>query len=165
MSSEHLIRVAKFVRDLLVVDEQLIKIGRQNFKREQFETDYIVVDDLGAMLRSASLETYDGDTEELSLGEIRKGPVTLDFYGPDAYTRANDFVLRMRTEVARELRRTLGITIYQAKGITDVKALTGQQYGERMQVEMTVEISTEIIIDTLRIDTAQIETRTEEGIE
>ena len=165
MSSEHLIRVAKFVRDLLAVDEQLVRIGRQNFERKQFEAGYIVVDGLGALLRSGSLETYDGDAEQISLGTVWKGPVTLDFYGEDAYTRANDFSLRICSQAARELRRTLGITIYQVSGITDVKALTGQQYGERMQVAVTIEISNQVVIDTLRIDTAQLEIRTEEGIQ
>ena len=165
MPSETLIRVAKFTRDLLEVDEQLIRIGRQNFEREEFETAYIVIDAIGAALRSGSMETYDGDAEQLSLGAIWKGPVTLDFYGDDAYTRANDFSLRMRSQAARELRRALGISIYQVSGITDVKALTGQQYGERMQVTATVEISNQVTIDTLRIDTAQLEIRNEEGVQ
>ncbi len=165
MPSEILIRVAKYTRDLLGVDEQLIRIGRQNFEREEFETDYIVIDALGPALRSGSLETYDGDAEQLSLGAIWKGPVTLDFYGDDAYTRAIDFSLRMRSQAARELRRALGISIYQVSGITDVKALTGQQYGERMQIAATVEISNQVTIDTLRIDEAQLEIRNEEGVQ
>ena len=165
MPSETLIRVAKFTRDLLSVDEQLIRIGRQNFERKDFEADYIVIDALGPALRSGSMEDFDGDTEKLSLGAIWKGPVTLDFYGDDAYTRAIDFSLRMRSQDARELRRALGISIYQVSGITDVKALTGQQYGERMQITATVEISNQVIIDTLRIDTAQLEIRNEEGVQ
>lgn len=167
MSSEILIRVAKFTRDLLVIDEDtgLIRIGRQNFEREHFEADYIVVDALGAASRSGSMEDYDGTTEKLSLGAVWKVPVTLDFYGPDAYTRAMDFSLRMRSQSARELRRSLGISIYQVSGVTDVKALTGQQYGERMQVAVTVEISNDVVIDTLRIDTAQLEIRNAEGVQ
>ena len=165
MSSPVLVAVAKFVRDLLTYDEQMIRIGRQNFEREQFETAYIVVDALGAQMRAASLETYDGDAEELSLGVVWRGPVTLDFYGDGAYTRAIDFSLRMRSQAALELKKSLGINIYTASSATDVKALTGQQYGERVQIEMTVEYSSEIVIDTLYIDTAQLEIRTEDGVQ
>ena len=165
MSNPALIAVAKFIRDLMNIDEQLIRLGRQNFAREDFDKDYIVVDGLGAMQRSASLETYDGDLEILSLGVIWQGPVTLDFYGSDAYTRANEFSLRMRSQTALELKQGLGIDIQQPSGITDVKALTGQQYGERMQIEIIVSISNELNIDTLRIDTAQLEIRNEDGVQ
>ena len=163
MPSPLLITVAKFVRDLLTYDEQLIRIGRQDFEREQFETNYIVVDALGQQARAASSETYDGDTEKLSLGAMHRGPVTLDFYGEGAYTRANDFGLLMRSQAALELKKTLGINIHQPSGLTDVKALTGQQYGERVQIEMVVELSTETEIDTLRIDIAQIQIQNENG--
>lgn len=163
MSSEHLIRVAKFVRDLLVVDEQLIRIGRQNFEREQFETGYVVIDALGPSLRTGELESYDGTAEQMTYGTVRSGPVTLDFYGPEAYTRADEFSIRTRSQASRELQIALGIAVHQPKSVVDVKALTGQQYGERIQVEMTVEMTSELVIDTLRIDTLQSETRTEDG--
>jgi len=116
-------------------------------------------------LQTASLETYDGDTEVLSLGGIWKGPVTLDFYGANTYNRAIDFSLRLRSQAGLELKEALGVTVYHPTGPTDLKQLTGQQYGERVQIEMQVEISIDVDIDTLYIDTAQTEIRTEKGIE
>lgn len=163
--NEVLKRVALFVRDLLTYDEQLIRIGRQNFEQVDFETNYIVVDALGKSERSASLQDYDGDTEIMKLGGIWKGPVTLDFYGSGTYDRAIDLSLRSMSQAAIELRKNLGIAIYHPTGPTDVKQLTGQIYGERVQIEMMVEISQEVDIATLRIDTAQLEIRTEEGIQ
>lgn len=163
--NEVLKRVALFVRDLLTYDEQLIRIGRQNFEQVDFETNYIVVDALGRSERSASLQDYDGDTEIMKLGGIWKGPVTLDFYGSGTYDRAIDFSLRSMSQAAIELKKDLGIMIYHPTGPTDVKQLTGQIYGERIQIEMMVEISQEVDIATLRIDTAQLEIRTEEGIQ
>jgi len=156
--------VALLIRDLLTYNEQLIRIGRQNFVQEDFETDYIVIDALGQSAQQSSLETYDGTTEVLSLGAVWRGPVTLDFYGSGAYTRAGQVCLLLRSQAALELKRTLGITTYHPTGPTDLKQLTGQQYGERVQIEMMVEISLDTDIDTRRIDTAQIELRTEEGI-
>ena len=163
--SEATKRVALVVRDLLGVDEQLIRIGRQNFTQEDFETDYIVVDALGASLQTASLESFNGTSESLSLGGIWRGPVTLDFYGSGTYNRAIQFSLALRSQLGRELKRTHGITIYHPTGPTDLKQLTGQQYGERIQLEMQVEISLDNSAETLRIDTAQLEIRTEQGIE
>ena len=165
MANKVLLAVAKFVRDLMVVDEQLIRIGRQNFTREEFDKAYIVVDGLGAMQRAASSESFDGDAEVLSLGVLWRGPVTLDFYGSTAYTQATEFSMRMRSQAAFELKQTLGIDMQQPSTITDVKDLTGQQYGERMQIEMVVSISNELDIETLRIDTAQLEIRNEDGVQ
>lgn len=162
--SDTLVKVATLIRDLLSYDEQLIRIGRQNFVQEDFETDYIVVDALGQSVQQSSLETYNGTTEVLSLGGVWRGPVTLDFYGAGAYTRAGQVCLLLRSQAALELKRTLGITTYHPAGPTDLKQLTGQQYGERVQIEMMVEVSLDIDIDTKRIDTAQLELRTEEGI-
>lgn len=165
MPSPLLIAVAVFVRDLLPYDEQLIRVGRQNFEREQFEKPYIVVDALGLQGRTASLETYDGAGEMLSLGAIHRGIVTLDFYGAGAYTRANNFSLLVRSQAAFELKQSLGVDIYPPTGLTDVKALTGQQYGERVQIEMTVELSAEVGVATLRIDTAQLLIQNEDGVQ
>ena len=161
----HILQMALFVRDLLGYDEQLIRIGRQNFEQADFETAYIVVDALGQLTQIGSLETYDEDAEVLSIGAVWRGPVTLDFYADGAYTRASEFILRARSQAAYELKKTLGVNILHASGLTDVKALTGQQYGERIQVEMQVEISDQVDIDTLRIDTAQIEIQTETGVQ
>ncbi len=163
MSSPILIAVGEFTRDLLGYDEQLIRLGRQNFERKQFESAYIVIDALGPAARIASLETYDGPAEVLSLGAIHRGPITLDFYGAGAYTRANDYGLLMRSQAALELQRDLGINLHQPGGLTDLKALTGQQYGERVQIEIIAEISAEVDIPTLRIDTAQTRIINEDG--
>lgn len=160
-----LVAVAKFVRDLLAYDEQLIRIGRQNFEREDFETNYIVVDALGQAQRVGSLETYDGDTEIATYGAVWRLAVTLDFFGDGAYSRALEYVNRARSQAAHDLKRTLELEVHQPGGITDVKQLTGQQYGERVQVEFTAEYSVDTAIDTLRIDEAQLEIRNEEGIQ
>jgi hypothetical protein len=153
--------VALLVRDLMGYDEQLIRIGRQNFERADFETAYVVVDELGQAARVGNMETFDGAAEELSIGAMWRGPVTLDFYGAGAYTRAIEFSLRAKSQAAYELKRSLGINTYHASGPTDLKALTGQQYGERVQLDMVVEVSSDVTIDTLRIDIAQIQLQTE----
>jgi len=162
--SPALVAIAKLVRDLLGYDEQLIRIGRHGKSREDFEKAYIVIDALAPAALVGNMETYDGTAEQLKLGSMWRGSVTLDFYGDSAYTRARDFSLLAKSQTAYELKRTLGINAYHASEPTDLKALTGQQYGERVQVEMIVEISTDVTIDTLRIDTAQTEIRDEKGI-
>ena len=154
-----LVAVAKLVRDLMSYDESLVLIGRENFGRGKSSHPYVVIDALGAQQLLATNEVFDGTVESLALGSLWTGPVTLDFYGTGAYTRVAEFCARLRTQTACDLQRTLGIVCYLPRNIIDVRALTGQQYGERIQVELTVSAPTNLTIDTLRIDIAQIEMR------
>lgn len=164
MYSPLLASVGLYIRDLLGVDESLIKLGRRNWVREEFDTGYIVIDALGPQQCTASLESYDGDTEVQSLSNLWRGTVTVDFYGSEAYNRAEALCALCRSQAAHDLRRVLGIDVHHPRAITDVGALVGQQYGDKTQLEFTVERCSSTDIDTRRIDTAQLELRNEEGI-
>lgn len=153
--SDPLITFGKFVRNLLVINENTIKIGRSNFERADFNTAYIAIDTLARFDRVSRLETYDSSQEVLSLGAVWSGIVTVDFFGNDAYNRAIAFELLSTSQAAYDLKRTLGITIMQSSGPTDVRQLTGQQYGEQIQLEMRIYISEDTQISTKRIDTPQ----------
>jgi len=156
MSAPILIQFARLVRDLLPHPEQFIKIGRQNFDRTQFEQAFIVIDSLAGDIPLASSERYNGATEEMEYSELVSKPVTLDFYGPTAHALASRFRLLARSQASLELQQTLAFTLFHPSTATDVKSLTGQQYGERMQLECQVHYSPSAIVDILRIDTAQL---------
>jgi len=158
-------RTALVVRDLLAYDEQLIKIGRQNFERKQLEMDYIVIDSLAPMQRVASSKVFDDVNEIMSYDALMSGRLTVDFYGLAAYTNATRLSLLMNSQKALELKDSNGITLCQATGITDVKALIGQQYGERVQIEVTAFISISASEPILRIDTPKIQIQTKRGIQ
>lgn len=149
--------LALFYRDLTETAESLILIGRHNRAQEDFETPYVVVDQLGTANKISSLSDYDGETEVDNYGTIWRAQCTIDFYADGAFSRASDFELLMRSQKAYELRQTLGVNLYHVSQLTDVKQLTGQQYGERIQLSLLVEYNQAIAVDTLRIDTAQFE--------
>ena len=163
--NESLRLTALFVRDLLGYNEQLIRIGRQNYDIEDFTVGYIGVDSLGAAQRLASGEKYDSTLEKMTYQQQWQAPVTLSFYGADAWATATRLALIIQSQRSLELQQLLGLGVYQASGITDVKMLTGQQYGERQELTLNISYSTAADIDTLRIDTAKIELRTETGLE
>ena len=163
--NESLRLTALFVRDLLGYDEQLIRIGRQNYDIDDFTIGYIGVDSLGAAQRLASGEKYDGTAEQMSYQQQWQAPVTLSFYGAAAWSTATRLALLIQSQKSLELQESLGLGVYQASGLTDVKMLTGQQYGERQEMTLNVRYATAADIGTLRIDTAQIELRSERGIE
>ena len=155
--NEALRLTALFVRDLLNYDEQLIRIGRQNYEIEDFTIPYIGVDALGAAQRLASGQRYDGTAEEMTYQQQWQAPVTLSFYGPDAWTTATQFGLLIQSQKALELQESLGVGVYQVSTITDVKILAGMTYGERQDMTLNVRFAVAVHVATLRIDTAQIE--------
>jgi hypothetical protein len=155
--NEALRKTAMFVRDLLGYDEQLIRIGRINTDIEDFTTAYIGVDSLGQAMRLSNGQGYDGDAEIMTYCQQWLAPVTLSCYGDGAWDRANRFSLLTSSQKGWELQKTLGIGVLLASGITDVKILAGQQYGERQELTLNVLYSVTADVDTLRIDTARFE--------
>lgn len=164
MSDPVLINLARFVRDLLPHPENYIKLGRQNFDRKEFEQPYIVVDSLAGDVPLSSSEQYDGETETMVYSERVSRLCTFDFYGPTAHTLCRNFRLLARSQASLELQEALGITVWHPGAATDVKSLTGQQYGERMQLECQVHYSPSLVVDILRIDTAQLRIIGERGL-
>jgi len=156
---------ALFIRDLLTYDEQLIRIGRQNYDITDFTIGYIGVDSLGPARRLASGEKYDGTLERMTYQQQWIAPVTVSFYGDDAWDTATTFALLIQSQKSLELQEAAGIGVFQATALTDVKMLTGQQYGERQELTLNIRYATSVNVGTLRIDTAITEIRTESGLE
>lgn len=152
-----LILLARVVRDLLTHPEALITFGRLNDERQWFDDDYIVIDALAPGQPLTRGEKYDGDDEKLTLSSRVRLPVTIDFFGTNAYTNAEKLQLLLKSDNARDLQEQNAITVGGISQLTDVKALTGQQYGNRVQVELVVQYSPSIVLDVLRIDTAVVE--------
>lgn len=158
------IALMRLTRDLLTHPEQFIKAGRQNFQREQFEQPYIVVDSLSGDIPLSSDQKYDGTAEQMTYSEYVSRPVTWDFYGPTAPQLCRRFRLLARSDASLELQHTHGITVWHPSAATDLKSLTGQQYGERMQLQCQVHYSPAEVVDILRIDTAQLRIIGERGL-
>lgn len=152
-----LLALRRYIRDLLTHSEQLIKLGRENFERSDLEAQYIVVDALAPSRRLSSLEDYDGSAEEQSLGAIFLTPCTLSFYGTGAWDLAMSFALNTRSQASKELQDTLGITVFQVSDVTDVgKILTGEQYGEEIELTLNVQHCQSTTVALTRIDTATL---------
>lgn len=164
MTEPILIQLQRYVRDLLGHPEAYVKAGRQNFDRQHFEQPYIVVDSLSGDVPLASSTRYDEVAEEMQYSELVSRAFTFDFYGPTAATLCGNFRLLARSELSLELQQGLNITVFHPGAATNVKQLTGQQYGERMQLECQVHYSPSLIVDILRIDIAQLRIIGERGL-
>ncbi len=155
--NEALKQTAIFIRDLLGYSESLIRIGRQNYDIDDFTTAYIGVDSLGPAMRLSSGEEYDGDAEVMTYVQQWRAPITISFYGDGAWARAYKFSLLISSQAGHELQMSQGIGVLLTSGITDVKILAGQEYGERYEMELNILFNTTEDVATRRIDTVRLE--------
>ena len=151
-----LIQIAIYVRDLISHSESLIKFGRDNAEFTDTELDYIVVDELASVPVGGD-EKFDGTLEVMEYGRSMVGGFTVNFYGTNAYTNAKKYLLLARSQKSYELQRDLAVSIYHSNNITDLKFLGGTQYSNRYEVEMMVQYYESAKVETLRIDTVEID--------
>lgn len=157
MTQPHLIAVARFVRDLLGYDEQLIKFDRKNIISTDFATSYIVVN--GSLPQSvlARGQRFNGDAEVMTYSASVSHAIVLEFYGDKAYVNAERFLMLSESQYANELRRTHLLTIMAVSNIIDVGQLLGQSHGNRVHLSFNVQYAPARDEQTLRIDTPQFQ--------
>lgn len=157
MTQPHLIAVARFVRDLLGYDEQLIKFDRKNIISTDLATSYIVVN--GSLPQSvlARGQRFNGVTEVMTYTSAVSHSIVLEFYGDRAYSNAEDYLMISASQKANELRRKNGLTIMSVSNITDVGQLLGQSHGNRVHLSFNIQYAPARDVQTLRIDTPQFQ--------
>lgn len=157
MTQPHLKAVARFVRDLLDYDEQLIKFDRRNVQASDFSTSYIVVN--GSLPQSvlARGQRFNGDAEVMTYSASVSHAIVLELYGDEAYRNAENFLMLNASQAAKELRRKHAITIMAVSNITDVGQLLGQSHGNRVHLTFNVQYAPARDVQTLRIDTPQFQ--------
>lgn len=157
MTQPHLIALARFVRDLLAYDEQLIKFDRKNIIATDFTTSYIVVN--GSLPQSllARGQRFNRVTEVMKYTTAVSHSIVLEFYGDKAYSNAEDYLMLSASQKANELRRKNGLTIMSVSNITDVGQLLGQSHGNRVQLSFNIQYAPARDVQTLRIDTPQFQ--------
>lgn len=153
----HIIAVARFVRDLLDYDEQVIKFDRRNIISSDFAASYIVVN--GSLPQSvlARGQRFNGDTEVMTYTAAVSHSIVLEFYGDNAYTNAESFLMLSESQLANELRRKNALTIMSVSNIIDVGQLLGQSHGNRVHLSFNVQYAPARDVQTLRIDTPQFQ--------
>ncbi len=148
-------QLALFTRDLLNVDENLIKIGRTNEYDTQ-ECDLIVIDNLSPAIQQSASKTYDGNDEVETVNTLMLGQFTINFYGENAQSNASTFVVLNHTEEARTLQKTYKITIFRVSQITNLKRLSGSNYDNRYEITMNISYNITSDINRLRFDEMQL---------
>ncbi|MES3469608.1 phage neck terminator protein [Citrobacter europaeus] len=157
MTQPHMKAVARFVRDLLDYDEQLIKFDRRNVQASDFSTSYIVVN--GSLPQSvlARGQRFNGEAEVMTYSASVSHAIVLEFYGDEAYSNAENFLMLSYSQAANELRRTHSLTIMAVSNIIDVGQLLGQSHGNRVHLSFNVQYAPARDVQTLRIDTPQFQ--------
>ena len=164
--NETLRQTAIFTRDLMGrANEEYMSIGRDGADIKDFNDPWIAIDTLGPSQRLATGEVFDGTSEVMTYAQQWVAPVTVSFYGPDAWADAAQFAALIPSEKSNQLQVAQGIGVFQAGGLTDIKLLAGRQYEARVEVTLNIQYAIAAEVDTLRIDTAILEVRTERGLE
>lgn len=145
-------QVARFVRDLLEYNEQLIKFDRRNTQKEDLDTNYIVVNSSSPQNSLSKGATYNSDNEIMTYSSSEQQSITLEFYGKDAYTNASLFSSLSKSQKAKELSSNLDFTIYNVSNTADVRQIMGYQYGNRVHIEFNIQYCPSTNVETLRVD-------------
>ena len=160
-----LVRLAKFVRDLLGQPEfTVVRLGRANQEREDFTALQIVIDAISPAETISQATEYDGDAEVMTYALQYQLATTINFYGDGAYNELQRFAMLRRSENGLSLQKSLGLEVYTPRGFTDLKFLTGEQYSERFELNCTIVYTETVTENILRIDTASGTIQTERGV-
>jgi hypothetical protein len=152
------IKLALYTRDLLGVPESTIVLGRTNRERGDTTILQIVIDSLAPATPLDDTSKYDSVNEVMEISQTWQAVMTIDFMGSSAYTEAMKFITRNRHQVGFDLKRALGIDIGAVSQLQDLKLKQGEQYSERYQLQVTMTYNVKADIETLRIETAQLDT-------
>lgn len=153
-----LIRLQRVIKGLLdKVDESLIIRGQTNSIKLDDSLGYIVVNSLSAAQARVRTKSFNGTGEVLTIGAGYRLPVTIDFYGENAYRSALDLQLLLKTDKAQHLQKMYRVALTSVSAVTDVKQLTGAKYINRYQLTLNLLYNESVAVDTLRIDEAVID--------
>jgi hypothetical protein len=151
-------QLAKYIRDLLGLEECFISLGRDN-KYDNQKDLLIIVDDLSPAIEKSVTKSYDGsdNVEKQTINSNVLGQFTVNFYGNKEKARENAFVFSTLkySESARTLQKTHGISIYRTSTIVNLKQLAGKTYHERYEITLNIGYNITNELDVLRFDEAQ----------
>jgi len=157
MSNKVLTQTAIFVRNLLVISETQIKIGRVNWDIADMTTSYIAIDTVSPATRVSLGDHFDSDNDNEIYYEEWQTPIIISFYGDDAYTNANKFRLSLRSENSRVLQESLSLAVYAATSLIDIKNLTGTKFNNRLDLSLNVNYTTQLSVEAESLLEAQTE--------
>ena len=147
-------KLAIFLRDLLKIDEQLIRIGRENYDREQ--SLIAIVDTIGPSRLIGQGSKYNGEAEILTHYTDYRTPCTIDFLQP-GYVQ--QFAMGIRTQKARDLMRQVEVSVFAITTFHDLRQLLGNRFSDQVQVELVIGHSETFNESVKRIDEIQLEVR------
>lgn len=156
-------KIADYVTSVMEYDEENVLIGRDNINLKDFERNIIVVDFLGRPQSMSNERKYDYDLEEETFCTIFNGSFTVEFYGDNSYINVNKFINLSNSQRSKDYQKTNEITVFKSKGFNDLKQVVGNRYFERYEVEILVQYSESLTIDTYRIESIPVNQIDENG--
>jgi hypothetical protein len=148
---------------LLDFDPTRVIIGRENFEKVNTDDDFITIDYL-TTIPLGNTSNYDGDTEKMSIGTLMRYSVTIATVGNNANSTITDIGLKIKSQKSLELQNALNIRVGTPLSVRNLKELSGSIYNDMFEMELNVDVTDSVDVDTLRIDTAQLKINNEKGV-
>lgn len=152
-----------YLTDLLDFDPTKIIIGRENYTKLDTNDSFIIIDYLASTPIGGSND-FDGVNEKINISTLTRFRTTILTIGDNASDNINKIELLIKSQKSLELQSALNIRVGQSLSVTNLKELIGSIFTDSFEMELNVDITKNIDIDTLRIDEAQILMNNEEGV-
>ena len=131
------VKLARYTRDILSHSEDLIRVGRRNWTRDNFDADYIVIDN-SISTKVSTCKQFDGDNGQEKITDTYSSTFTVNFYGINAFDLSHRWARLLKSQAGQELQHTNLIEIKNPSQIINVAALTGSDYSDSYQINITV---------------------------
>lgn len=152
-----------YLRDLLDFDPKKIIIGRKNFTKLDTNDSFIIIDYLTST-PLGNFKSFDGEAEKMSIATLTRFRVTILTIGDNASDNINNIELLIKSQKSLELQSALNLRVGFSLGVRNLKELIGSIFTDTFEMELNVDVSKSIEVDTLRIDEVQISINNEKGV-
>lgn len=152
-----------YLTALLDFDPLKIIIGRENFTKLNTNESFIILDYLTST-PLGNFNSFDGIAEKINISTLTRFRVTILTIGDNASDNINNIELLIKSQKSLELQSDLNLRIGNSLGVRNLKELIGSIFTDTFEMELNIDITKGVEVDTLRIDTAQIVINNEKGV-
>lgn len=150
--------LANFATDVLLhpAEKVIIENSWKNYKQINWSDNIILVGMISKKVQGTS-EIFNPINESIEYVSNYTGIATFTFYGDESEDNALHFVPLCKAERSIQSAKENYFTYKLPKTVTHIGKVVGSQNQHKYQIEMMVAWSESATVETLRIDTADIQ--------
>lgn len=155
--TQAVIRLANYVKELTGYNADEILIGRENFYYAS-RKDKLILIEHGSSQNVSMTQEYDKPSETLTLARYIEQDFIVNFYGDTSYDDIHKFMLRYKTQAARDKQKSENLKVYAPGNMRRLAFKQEQEYfTERYAVDLKILYNESHDESALRIDTGNLQ--------